>query len=172
MEQKILRRLRKEDASRIAELVNNKNIWDNLRDFIPYPYSDDDADFFINLTLNEEVHQTFGILNDQKELCGVISVLVQADVYSKSAEIGFWIGEPHWGKGLATKAIKEITKYGFQELKLERIYAGVFESNKGSMKALEKNGYHKEAIFKNAIIKNGKICDEHRFAMLKDKFLS
>ncbi|MGH1387787.1 GNAT family N-acetyltransferase [Kordia sp.] len=169
MEEKIkIRSLSSLDISELAKLANNKKVWDNLRDSIPNPYSKNDADFFINLTEQEKPKQNFGI--DYKgKLCGIIGIIIQKDVYRKSAEIGYWIGEPYWGNGIATKAIALITDYGFNTLDLNRIYAGVFEYNIASMKVLEKNGFKKEGIFKNAILKNEKFYDEHRFYKLNDK---
>jgi len=143
-------------------LANNKNIWDNLRDYIPYPYTVSDAKFFINLTKKQDPQQSFGI-DFKNELCGVISLVLQKDVYRKSAEIGYWIGEPYWGKGIATKAVALITQYGFESLHLIRIYTGVFMHNTASMHVLEKNGYCKEGIFKNAVVKNDIVLDEHRY---------
>lgn len=153
------------DISQLAKLANNKNIWDNLRDSFPYPYSEGDAELFINLTIEENPKQNFAI-EYAGDLCGVIGLILQNDVYSKSAEIGYWIGEPFWGKRIATTAIKLITSYGFEDLKLIRIYAGVFDFNIASMKALENNGYKKEGVFKNTVYKNDKIFDEHRYFKL------
>lgn len=164
-----LRNLEMSDKYRLAELMNNKNIWDNLRDRLPFPYTVSDAEFFINLTQNDVSNENFAI-EYNKEFCGVIGLILQNGVYRKSAEIGYWIGEPYWGKGIATKAVRIITKYGFENFDLTRIYAGVFEHNAGSMKVMEKNGYKKEAIFKKAIIKNDKILDEHRYSILKEDF--
>ena len=161
-----LRALQLSDKSDLAKLANNKKIWDNLRDYIPYPYTEKDAEVFINLSKEQNPTQTFGIAYDGM-LVGVIGFNVQKDIYRKSAEVGYWIGEPFWGKGIATEAVKLITAYGFNELELIRIYTGVFEHNTASMKVLEKNGYSREGIFKNAVIKNGKVCDEHRFFILK-----
>ena len=169
MEEKIkIRPLELSDKAELAKLANNKKIWDNLRDYIPFPYTENDAEFFINLTKNEDPIQTFGIENNG-ELSGVIGLVVQKDVYQKSAEIGYWIGEPFWGNGIATKAVELITEYGFDKLDLNRIYTGVFEYNTASMKVLEKNGYEKEGIFKNAILKNNKVYNEHRFCKLNEK---
>ena len=166
MEEKIkIRHLKLSDK---AELANNKKIWDNLRDYIPFPYKESDAEFFIDLTNKEDPKQTFGIEYKGK-LSGVIGLVIQKDVYKKSAEIGYWIGEAFWGNGIATKVVELITEYGFDKLDLNRIYTGVFEYNLASMKVLEKNGYEKEGIFKNAILKNEKICDEHRFFKLNEK---
>ncbi len=169
MEEKIkIRHLKLSDKADLAKLANNKKIWDNLRDYIPFPYKESDAEFFIDLTNKEDPKQTFGIEYKGK-LSGIIGLVIQKDVYKKSAEIGYWIGEAFWGNGIATKAVELITEYGFDKLNLNRIYTGVFEYNLASMKVLEKNGYEKEGIFKNAILKNEKICDEHRFFKLNEK---
>jgi len=160
-----IRKLEVSDTLQLATLANNRKIWDNLRDYIPHPYTKSDAEFFINLTQNQDPQQSFGI-EFKKQLCGVISLIIQKDVYRKSAEIGYWIGEPYWGNGIATKAVQLITKYGFETLNLIRIYTGVFEHNPTSMKILEKNGYQKEGVFKKAVIKNNKILDEHRYYIL------
>ena len=162
-----LRRLNKSDNSELSKLANNKKVWDNLRDYIPYPYTKKDADFFIELTEKEKPNQTFGISTKKNELCGIIGLVIQEDVYRLTAEIGYWLGEDYWGKGIATMAIELITQYGFEELKLERIHTGVFEFNIASMKALEKNGYLKDGIFRNNVIKNNIIYDEHRYSKLK-----
>ena len=168
MEENIkIRPLKLSDKTQLSKLANNKKIWDNLRHYIPFPYSESDADFFINLTKKENPKQTFAIEYKGK-LSGVIGLVIQKDVYQKSAEIGYWVGEPFWGNGIATNAVKLITEYGFNKLGLNRIYTGVFAYNIASMAVLEKNGYEKEGIFKNAIIKNNKVCDEHRFYKLNE----
>jgi len=162
-----LKRLETTDRKVLAQLANNKKIWDQVRDLLPHPYTLKDADFFIELTQKEDPEQTFGILKNG-ELCGVVGLVMQNDVYRKTAEIGYWIGEEFWGQGIATKAVALITDYGFQELDLIRLYAGIFDYNKASMQVLEKNGFVMEGISRNAIIKNNRVCDEHRYAKLKD----
>ncbi len=161
-----LRNLRKSDKSGLAKLANNKNVWDNLRDLMPHPYTENDAGNFIDSTLMEDPKATFGIEFEGK-LCGVIGLVPQKDIYRKSAEIGYWIGEAYWGKGIATKAVGLMTTYGLEELNFLRIQTGVFGHNAASMRVLEKNGYEKEGIFKKAVIKNDEIWDEHRFSKTK-----
>ena len=117
-----LRGLEKSDNQQIAKLINNKRIWDNLKDYIPYPYDVKDADEFISFTKEQSPITSFGIMVNENELCGVISLIPQTDVYRMNAEIGYWIGEKYWGQGIASKAIELVTKYGFEELKLKRIY--------------------------------------------------
>ncbi len=162
-----LRVLEKKDNQQITKLMNSKRIWDNLKDYIPYPYQIEDANTFIDLTRNQSPTNSFAIILDDNELCGVISLVPQNDVYRMTAELGYWIGEEYWGRGIATKAIGLITEYGFNQLNLERIYAGIFEFNKASMKVLEKNGYKCEGVLRSAIVKNNVICDEHMYAKLK-----
>ena len=99
-----IRPLQASDKADLARLANNKKVWDNLRDYIPFPYEESDAHFFINLTKDEDPQQTFGITY-KGVLTGVIGLVIQKDIYQKSAEIGYWIGEPFWGKGIATKAV-------------------------------------------------------------------
>ena len=160
-----IRPLDRKDKSELARLANNKNVWDNLRDYIPFPYAESDAENFIALVSGEQPQQTFAIDYGHR-LVGVIGLVLQKDVYRHSAEIGYWIGEPFWGNGIATKAVELVTDYGFEQLGLHRIYTGVFSFNRASMKVLEKNGFEKEAVLKNAIIKNNTVCDEHRYYKL------
>ena len=96
-----LRSLYDHDGSALASLANNKKIWDNVRDILPNPYTNKDAEEFINITKQEHTPMTFAI-EFQEQFCGVIGLTRQSDVYRKNAEIGYWIGEPFWNKGIAT----------------------------------------------------------------------
>lgn len=160
-----LRRFQPDDQVVVAELCNNRNIWNNLRDFIPSPYTREDAAAFIGQCLNEEPVKTFAILYG-RQLAGTVGLVPQPDVYRISAELGYWIGEPYWGKGIATEAVKLITRYGFTRLGLKRIYAGVFDFNKASCRVLEKAGFTLESVRKQAAVKNGRICDEYHYTLL------
>ncbi len=160
----VLRKLTYLDKGDLAKLLNNKKIWNNLRNHIPYPYQEKDAENFIKLSNNNSQH-VFAIEYEGK-FCGVLGLEMQKDIYEKSAELGYWIGEAFWGKGIATESVRLIAEIGFNTLNLLRIYAGVFEFNIASMIVLEKNGFQKEGILKKAIFKNGKIFDEHRYYKL------
>ena len=162
-----LRELQPKDKQRLAELANNKKIWDNVRDYFPFPYSEKDATEFIELCNKETPKTTFAI-EFQNELAGVTALVLQSDIYKKTAEIGYWIGEPYWNNGIATEAVKLLVNYGFDNLKLNRIFTGVFEDNKASQKVLEKCGFTHEGVFKNAIIKNGKVIHEYRYGIIKN----
>lgn len=161
----LLRKLRPEDEVYLASIGNNREIWNNLRNRFPHPYTVADARFFIEMVQNEDPQQTFAIEKEGK-LAGIAALLIQRDVYSGSAEIGYWLGKDFWGQGIATEVVQRLMRYGFGILGLTRIYACVFEYNQASMRILEKNGFRKEGIARKAVLKNGELWDEYRYAKL------
>lgn len=170
-DQVILRSFNSSDIDALSELLNNKKIWDQLRDYLPHPYSKKDAEQYINSKAGEKPILTFAIEANNK-LVGNISLKPQDDIHRHSAELGYWIGEPYWGDGYATQAIQNIVTYGFQEMNLARIFANVMENNQGSMKALTKSGFQLEGISKKGFIKNDRYLDEHRFAILNPEIFN
>lgn len=156
-----------EYAERFAEIRNNPNVLNNGYDKTPNPFLKKDAVDFINLQLEKTPPQRFLIFCDN-ELAGEIGITIQDDVHRLCAEMGYFIAEPFWGKGLATRAIKKMTEYTFATFEVIRIIAGVFDFNKASMKALEKNGYYLESIRKKSVIKNGQIIDDYIWVKLKE----
>lgn len=160
-----LRPFKESDAKKLALLCNNRKIWDNLRDYIPFPYSEQNAKDFIELCKNENPQFTFAI-EVNGDFVGCIGLVKQTDVYKLTAEIGYWIGEPYWRMGITTRAARLISEYGFDNLGLMRIFAGVFDFNKGSQKVLEKVGFKLECIFEKSIFKNGKICNKYRYGLI------
>jgi len=163
----ILRELEEKDVVAIAALANNSKIAINLRDKFPQPYLIEDAKWFVNFAKNESSDHRFAI-EYQGSFCGIIGLHIKEDVYRKNLELGYWLGEPFWGKGIVTKAIGLICGYGFQNLDCNRIYAGVFEFNPASMKILEKNGFVKEGVLRQSIYKNNRFWDEHKFGLVRD----
>lgn len=170
-DQVILRSFNSSDIDALSELLNNKKIWDQLRDYLPHPYSRKDAEQYINNKAGEKPILTFAVETNNK-LVGNISLKPQDDIHRHSAELGYWIGEPYWGNGYATQAIQNIVTYGFQEINLARIFATVMENNQGSMKALTKSGFQLEGISKKGFIKNDRYLDEHRFAILNPEIFN
>jgi len=162
-----LRPLRYADKKILASLANNKNIWNNLRDMFPSPYAVSDAEKFIDIAKTHDPTLNFAI-EYEHEFAGVIGIIPQQDVYHHSAEIGYWIGEPYWNKGIATIALRLATAYSFNELHLERLFAGVFDGNDGSRSVLEKCGYKLEGVARKAVFKNNKLLDEYRYGKLKN----
>lgn len=161
-----IRPLKKGDRKKIAEYANNKKIWQNLRDIMPHPYTLEDADNFLQIVAMEDPACTFAIEYKGK-FAGICGLNLQEDIYRNSCEIGYWIAEPFWSKGIATEAVKWLIEYAFNTLNKARIFTGVFEYNKASMRVLEKCGFEKEGIFKNALTKDGKLYNEVRYALVR-----
>lgn len=158
------------DAGRLAVIANNKNIADNLRDGLPFPYSLKDAKNWLNIILPENYPPRFFAITVDKELVGSIGLVTKTDIYRKNIEIGYFLAEDHWGKGIATRAIKAATSYAFKDFDIVRTYAEPFSDNPGSRKALEKAGYSLEAIFRRNVIKNENIKDSCIYSVLKEDF--
>ncbi|MBV8252360.1 MAG: GNAT family N-acetyltransferase [Chitinophaga sp.] len=154
------------DLPELAILANEPAIAANLRDSFPSPSTLETATNFHSLISQGKVGHVWGIYVKDK-LAGVISLIPQTDIYRHSAEIGYWLGLPYHGKGIMPVAVSLVTDYGFQELHIHRIYAGVFAYNEASKKVLMKCGYQLEAIKKQGVIKNGIMHDEHVMVRLK-----
>ena len=149
-----------EDATVLALYLNNINIWNNMRNYLPYPYTLVDAEEFITAQVLISPVQNFAILNDN-EVVGGIGILLKTDVYLMNVELGYWIGEPFWGLGIATEAVRLMTDHIFQSFAINRIVAEVFEYNKSSMRVLEKNGYYLETVSRKGLLKNDYLIDNY-----------
>jgi RimJ/RimL family protein N-acetyltransferase len=161
----ILREWKRSDAEKLAKIANNKKVWDNVRDRLPHPYTKKDAQEWLELAKKERTATTFCIEADG-QLAGSIGVILKDDVYRKTAEIGYFVGEEYWGKGIATEALKQMLDYIQKQFDVVRIYAEVFEYNKASMKVLEKNGFHLESIRKKGAFKNNVVIDDYVWVKL------
>jgi [ribosomal protein S5]-alanine N-acetyltransferase len=163
----VIRPVGMDDAEVIARYANNAKIAVNLRDGFPHPYTLRHAKDFVSKMAMKEPPMIFAI-EYNGEFCGVIGLSGQDDVYRMTSEIGYWIAEPFWGKGIATEAVRLLTDYGLNELGFVRIHTGVFEYNPASMKVLEKNGYALDGIFRKSVFKQGRIWDEHRYSIIRE----
>ena len=155
-----------EDADVLTTYFNNINIWNNLRDYIPHPYTTEDAERFIESQIDLFPTQNFAILNEE-EIVGGVGIILQADIYKMNVELGYWIAEPFWGMGIGSIAVDLMTKYVFETFAINRIVAEVFEHNKPSMRVLEKNGYFLETVRRKGILKNELLMDD--FVWVKHK---
>jgi RimJ/RimL family protein N-acetyltransferase len=161
-----LRPLTPADAGSMASYANNYNIWRNVRDYFPHPYKPEDAVGFI--LFNEGVAPPTNLAIDYEGACvGVIGFIPQEDVYSKTADFGYWLGEPFWGRGIMTTAARRMVDYIFTHFEVVRIHAGIFEWNRASMRVLEKAGFKMDCVFEQAIYKDGQLINEHRYSLLK-----
>ncbi len=154
------------DATALVKYGDNPNIARHLRARFPRPYSRADALAFLDQVKAQSPETTFAIATSG-ELIGSIGLGLQEDVHRHAAEVGFWLGEPHWGKGLATQAVKAMVVHGFNTLGLLRIYAHVFEGNQASMRVLEKAGFTLEGRLRKAILKEGRLLDQLVYGFVK-----
>lgn len=161
-----LRSLEQADAAPMSVLANNPAIARNLRNVFPHPYTPEDAAFYIEKAREGAWGYCRAILY-RDAFAGVISLTPQQDVYRHTAEIGYWLGEPYWHKGIMTEAIRLVCRHAFSETGITRIYAGVFSYNRYSAAALVKNGFVLEGIKKKAVLKQNELFDEHFYALLK-----
>lgn len=159
-----LRHLQVEDFDNLVAFANDVKIYRNLRDAFPNPYTREDAIAYKEMVEKEQPITSFAIVY-QEQCVGSIALVPGTDVYCKSAELGYFIGQPYWNKGFATKAVKLIVEWGFKNLDLNRIHAGVFEHNMASQRVLEKCGFDQEGVFRKAVFKKGEFCDEIRYAI-------
>ena len=154
------------DAESITKYANNRNISLNLRDRFPYPYTRADAEGFIAAAWAQRPETDFAIAS-RSEAIGGIGFHPQADVHRLTAEIGYWLGEPFWGRGIATRAVRAVTAWAFATTSLERLYACVFATNPASARVLSNAGYQFEGRMRRAVIKDGRILDQLIYAALR-----
>jgi len=147
------------DAEAIVQHANNRRISINLRDRFPYPYTRADAEAFLNLAWAQQPESDFAIASPSGVIGG-IGFHRQTDVYRLSAEIGYWVGEPFWGRGIATRAVRAFGDWVFATTPLVRLYAHVFDWNPASARVLEKAGFTLEGRMRRSVIKDGKIIDQ------------
>ena len=159
----------KDDFSTLAKYLNNKKIWDNCRDSLPYPYSEDDAQQFI-LFVSSQNEQNNYCIEVNQEAAGNISFARGIDVERYNAELGYWLAEPYWGKGIMTQMLALAISCYFHHTDVMRICANVYAGNIASMRVLEKIGFRKCGIHRNACFKNGVFTDCHYFELLKEEF--
>lgn len=161
-----LRPWRPEDYVSLAEQANNKAIWNNVRDSFPHPYTEKDAQEFIETTVRKPSLLDFAIEIEGKAVGGV-GFVPGEDVERLSAEVGYWLGEKYWNKRIASDAVETAVRYIFQHTELIRIFATIYEYNHASMKVLEHAGFTRLCILHKAAIKNGQIIDLHYYELLK-----
>jgi len=166
-----LRNWQEKDIKSLSRNANNKKIWDNLRDGFPYPYTELAAKQWIEIANHDIPLKNFAIEYKENAIGG-IGIVIKADIFRKNAEIGYWVGEKYWNKGIATKAIKAMIDYSFETFNINRLYATIFDSNIASIRALKKCGFIEEAKLKSAVIKNNEIQDCLIYSLLKSNYKS
>lgn len=156
------------DAADLSAALSNKKVQDNLRDGLPYPYTEQDGQDYISamLAANENDTFAFAVTADGKVI-GSISAFRQSNIHRQTAELGYYIAEEYWGKGIMTEAVKQLCEYVFSNTDIIRIYAEPFACNIGSCRVLEKAGFQCEGTLRSNAVKNGNVSDMKMYACLK-----
>jgi RimJ/RimL family protein N-acetyltransferase len=157
------------DAADVAAIINNKKVQDNLRDGIPFPYTEKDGAEFIDsmLAVAQGAAFPFAILVDGK-VAGSIGAFRQSNIHSRTAEMGYYVGEEYWGHGVCTAAVKLTCEYIFANTDIIRIYAEPFAYNAASCRVLEKAGFQYEGTLRSNAVKNGGVVDMRMYALVRD----
>lgn len=159
----MLRDYEQSDAARLVFLANNKKVSKYLVDTFPYPYTQQDADWWIatgSITNNAVTK----IIQYNGEFVGSVGISPQVGWRNHTAEIGYWLGEAYWGKGIATEAASMMTDYAIADLGYKKLFAAVLAPNKASMRVLEKCGYELEGILKSEVSKDAQLFDIYHYA--------
>ena len=164
-----IREIQNNDVEALIKYANNYAVSRFLRDAFPYPYTKDNAVQWIEHIKRNNLTLTFAIANEM-ELVGGIGAIPYDDVHRYSAEIGFWIGEPFWNKGIISNALKTFCKYIFSNYNFNRLTANVFEGNKASVRVLEKTGFVLEGTNRKSVFKENKFVDHYTYGLLKEDF--
>jgi RimJ/RimL family protein N-acetyltransferase len=164
----IIRKWRLTDASNLAVNLSNKKVQDNLRDGLPYPYTVKDAEEYIAAMINSDPDKTFAfaIVLDNKVI-GSIGVFRCENIHNRTAELGYYIGEPYWGKGIMTSAVQQACEYVFAHSDILRIFAEPFSYNIASCRVLEKAGFQFEGLLRKNAFKNEEIVDMKMYALVR-----
>lgn len=163
----ILRDWSADDASSLVRFANNPRIAGTLRDGFPSPYTSRDAERFIAQATAPGSRNLILAIEADGQACGGIGIHPLEDVYHRTAEIGYWLAEQYWGRGIVTEAVRAIVPLAFDRYDLVRIQAGIFSNNPASMRVLEKCGFFHEAVHRNAVTKNGETMDEVMFVRFR-----
>ena len=156
------------DARDLAVALSNTKVQDNLRDGLPYPYTEQDGKDFISdmLAADENEIFAFAVTADGKVI-GSIGVFRQQNIHSRTAELGYYIAEGYWGRGLMTEAVTQVCRHVFENSDIIRIYAEPFAYNAASCRVLEKAGFKYEGTLRDNAVKNGKVIDMKMYSLLK-----
>lgn len=154
------------DAESLQRHANNRNVSIHLRDRFPFPYEIHHATTFLGWIARQPASTVWAIEVDG-EAAGGIGIELRTDVERVSAEIGYWLGERHWRRGIATEALRAVTAEAFKRFEITRLYAVPFADHAASVRVLEKAGYVKEGHLRQSAIKDGKIRDQALYASYK-----
>ncbi|MGH8632673.1 MAG: GNAT family N-acetyltransferase [Burkholderiales bacterium] len=153
------------DKAALVRFANNRNIWRNLTHMFPHPYTEANADWWFSF-LAKTTEPTSWAIEVEGLAVGGIGVTLKEGVYAKAADFGYWLGEPYWGRGIMTEAVKAVSSYAMRRFELIRLEAPVFDWNPASMRVLEKCGFVREGVLRASAVKDGQVIDRVIYALL------
>lgn len=157
------------DAADLAMALSNQKIQNNLRDGLPYPYTEQDGTEYISAMLSADENETFAFaVTADNKVVGSIGIFRQGNIHRQTAELGYYIAEEYWGKGIMTEAVNQICGYVFANSDIIRIYAEPFSYNIASCRVLEKAGFQYEGTLRSNAVKNGKVLDMRMYSKIKE----
>ncbi|PBQ33321.1 GNAT family N-acetyltransferase [Sphingobacteriaceae bacterium] len=154
------------DLQSLVKYANNHKIAENMTNQFPHPYKEENGKAFIEFATKDSPIHIFAI-EVNGEAVGGVGIHPQSDIHIKNAELGYWLAEPFWGKGIVSKIIPQIVDFAFKTYDITRVFARPYGRNRGSQKVLEKNGFKLEARLEKTIFKNGEYEDELIYAIRK-----
>lgn len=158
------------DAKDLAAALSNRKVQGNLRDGLPYPYTEQDGKEFISAMLSADENEIFAFaITVDDMVIGSIGIFRQGNIHRQTAELGYYIAEEYWGKGIMTEAVKQICEYVFVNSDIIRIYAEPFAYNIASCRVLEKVGFQYEGTLRSNAVKNSKVIDMKMYSLLKEE---
>ncbi len=164
-----VREWRLEDKTALAENLNNPKVLDMLRDGLPYPYTEQDAEDYIRAMLSADPDKVFAYaVTVGGEVIGSVGVFRKDNIHCRTAELGYYIGEPYWGHGYMTSAVRQVCRHVFQCSDIVRIFAEPFAHNAASCRVLEKAGFVCEGTMRSNAEKNGQIVDMKLYALVRE----
>jgi [ribosomal protein S5]-alanine N-acetyltransferase len=166
----VLRPWREDDAASLVRHANSRAVWQNLRDEFPHPYTAVHAAQFLSRTARADPPAHFAMVVDG-EAVGGIGYDVREDAQRNGAELGYWLHESHWGRGIATAAVRAVTELVFSvHANVHRIYALSFVWNAASARVLEKAGYTLERTIHQGAVKEGRASDQLLYAVVRQEW--
>ena len=154
------------DAAELARHADNRKVWLQLRDRFPHPYTIDDARGFIAFARGADPETAFAVTVGDLPV-GSIGAVLREDVERCSAEVGYWLGEAYWGRGIATRALVAFTRFAFAAYGVERLFAVPLAANTASCRVLEKVGYRLEGRMRRSAVKDGVVQDQLLYAIVR-----
>ncbi len=154
------------DAPALVRHADDREVWRNLRDRFPHPYTPADAEVWLTWVLAQEP-STHWAIEVEGEAGGGIGFTMGEDVHARMAEVGYWLGRRFWGRGIGTDALRAVTAHAFAAYAVDRVEARVFAWNLGSVRVLEKAGYAREACLRRAVVKDGAVTDLLIYGILR-----